>query len=63
MRSAQEGPTRETEKENLRAQPVTQSRDEERVDFCHVYSRQSSLPNQCPWREKWRKNKVISVGE
>ena len=39
MRSAQEGPTRETEKENLRAQPLTQSRDEERGDFCPVHSR------------------------
>ena len=39
MRSAQEDPTRETEKENLRAQPVTQSRDEERADFCPVHSR------------------------
>lgn len=42
---------------------MTQSRDEERVDFCRVHSRRSSLPNQCPWRQKWRKNKVISVGK
>lgn len=46
--------------ENLRAQQWHKAQDEERVNFC-FHSKWSSFPNQCPWREKWRKNKVILV--
>lgn len=55
-----DGPTRETETWEPKGTAVTQSLGwrESKLRF---HSKWSSFPNQCPWREKWRKNKVILV--